>query len=152
MRAETIATLGLSILAGAGCATTPAGVASSGKARAILAARDVPWERLPDGARRKVLFGEELTFVLLEAPGPTPGPIPLHSHPNEQITHVIDGDIDVRVGDEARRIAKGGFFRVAPNVPHGIRIRSPSVRLVDVFTPPREDFRPRPAEAEKASR
>lgn len=109
--------------------------------RNILPASDVPWEKLDGGWRRQVVFSGELTLVVLEAPGPTAGPIPLHSHENDQISHVIDGEIEVQVATETRQIGKGGVFRVPANAPHGIRILSSSVRLVDVFTPPREDFR-----------
>jgi quercetin dioxygenase-like cupin family protein len=107
----------------------------------ILAPSDVPWEKLDTGARRKVVFSGQLTLVILEAPGPTSAPIAMHQHVNDQITYVIDGEMRVHVGDETKQIGKGGFFRVPANVPHGIQILGPSVTLVDVFTPPREDFR-----------
>jgi quercetin dioxygenase-like cupin family protein len=96
---------------------------------------------MENGWRRKVLFSGELTFVLLEAKGPTSGPIELHRHVNDQISYVVEGEIIAQVGKESRRIGKGGFFRVPSNAPHGIQILSSSVQLIDAFTPPREDFR-----------
>ena len=107
----------------------------------ILAAEDVPWEDLSTDMRRKVLFSGELTFVFLELKGPTSEPIQLHSHVNDQISYVVDGELEVQVGEVVRRIGKGGFFRVPPDIPHGARALSPVVQFVDVFTPPREDFR-----------
>ena len=107
----------------------------------ILLAADVPWQALDNGMRRKVVFSGQLTFVLLEAKGPTALPIALHQHPNDQISYVLDGRIIAKVGKEERQIKKGDFFRVPANVPHGAQILSSSVRLIDVFTPPREDFR-----------
>jgi quercetin dioxygenase-like cupin family protein len=107
----------------------------------ILDASEVLWEELENGWRRQVLFSGQLTLVVLEARGPTSRPSPLHRHINDQITYVLDGEIDVQVAEETRRIGKGGFFRVPANAPHGIRILTSSARLVDVFTPPREDFR-----------
>jgi quercetin dioxygenase-like cupin family protein len=54
---------------------------------------------------------------------------------------VIRGEIEAQVGSEKRRIGEGGFFRVPSNTLHGIQILTPTVQLIDVFTPPREDFR-----------
>jgi quercetin dioxygenase-like cupin family protein len=80
-------------------------------------------------------------MVVLEAKGPAGEPIALQSHVNDQITYVVEGEILARVGNETRKIGEGGFFRVPANAPHGVQILTSSVRLLDVFTPPREDFR-----------
>jgi len=131
---------GLAALASiaAGCATADR---PAGEGRYVFDAGDVLWEDLAGGMRRRVFFSEKMTLAAIEAAGPTSGPIRLHSHPNEQIAYVIDGDIEVQVGEETRRIAAGGFYRVPPDVPHGVIIHSSSARIIDAFTPPREDFR-----------
>jgi len=107
----------------------------------ILAARDMSWEDLNESMRRKVLFSGKLTFVFLELKGPSSESIQLHNHINDQISYVAEGEIEVQVGEDISRLGKGGFFRVPPNVPHGVRPLSPVVQMIDVFTPPREDFR-----------
>jgi len=102
---------------------------------------EVPWEELDGGWRRQVLFSGQLTLVILEAPGPEEGPIPLHHHVQDQISCVLEGEIEVQIGEETRRVGAGSFYRAPPNVPHGIRVLSRKARLADAFTPPREDFR-----------
>ncbi len=115
--------------------------AGSAEGRTIFATQEIPWEEIGGVGRRQVLFSGQLTFVILEASGPTSGPIPLHNHVNDQITYVLDGEIEVQIGEEIRKVSKGSFYRVPPNVPHGMRILTPLARLADAFTPPREDFR-----------
>jgi quercetin dioxygenase-like cupin family protein len=111
--------------------------------KTILDHSDVPWEELENGWRRQVLFSGELTLVVLEAQGPSDGPIPLHHHVHDQISYLVEGKIEVKIGDEQRQIGEGGFYRVPSGVAHGIRILSKSLKLIDVFSPPREDFRPK---------
>lgn len=127
----------------------PAGAEASGTTQTsvkgnIFAEPTIPWEKLENGWRRKVLFSGQLTFVTLQATGPSGAGIELHSHVNDQISYVIQGDIEVQVGEEVRKIGPGGFFRVPPDIPHGIRVLSEEAILVDAFTPPREDFRKQP--------
>ena len=131
------------MLWGAGC-SGPDHRGASGDPLAgfnVLAASEIPWESLDTGWRRKVLFSGELTFVVIDVPAPSDGPITLHRHVNDQISYVVDGEIEVRVGDEVKKIGSGGFYRIPCDELHGIRVLSPTARLVDAFTPPREDFR-----------
>jgi len=125
-----------------GCAgQAPVDNSQSDSLQVIFEADEVSWESLDNGWRRKVLFSGELTFVLLEAKGPTSGPIELHSHVHDQISYVMEGELEVQIGDKTRNISTGGFYRVPTNVPHGVQVLSEKLTLVDAFTPPREDFR-----------
>lgn len=129
-------------IATTGCSSqAPAAPEEAELTSIIFAAEEIPWEEMENGWRRKVLFSGELTFVVLEAKGPTAGAIELHSHVNDQISYVMAGDVEVQIGGETKGISTGGFFRVPPNAPHGVRVLSPTLLVVDAFTPPREDFR-----------
>ena len=44
------------------------------------------------------------------------------------------------IGDEQQQLGPGDLFTVPPNVPHTVRLLTERVRLVDCFTPLREDF------------
>jgi len=146
MLARMITTLSLLAIlfaiVSAGCSSqVPAATSQPDLTPIIFGAKDVPWQEMENGWRRKVLFSGELTLVLLDAKGPTSGPIELHSHANDQISYVIEGDLEVQIGDETKQISTGGFFRVPSNAAHGVQVLSPKLLLVDAFTPPREDFR-----------
>jgi quercetin dioxygenase-like cupin family protein len=72
--------------------------------------------------------------------GPTSQPDPPHSHPHEQISCVVSGEINLLLGNEVTRLGSGDIFTVPPNVPHGIQLLTPKARLVDAFSPIREEF------------
>jgi len=72
--------------------------------------------------------------------GPASQPDPPHSHPHEQISYVVAGEINVVLGNEITQLGPGDIFTVPPNLPHCIQLLSKSARLVDTFSPIREDF------------
>ena len=143
MLARVVATLSLFFaFVIAGCSSQPPVSASqSDLSPIIFGAEEVPWEEMENGWRRQVLFSGQLTFVVLDAKGPTSGPVELHNHVHDQISYVMEGDIEAHIGDETKRISTGGFYRVPSNAPHGVQVLSERLLLIDAFTPPREDFR-----------
>ena len=62
---------------------------------------------------------------------------PLHWHDEEQISFVIDGEMEFEVGGEKRVVRRGEAIVIPPNVPHGARTYDGSCLEVDVFHPPR---------------
>ena len=62
---------------------------------------------------------------------------PVHWHDEEQITYVMEGELEFEVGGETRTLRRGQAVVVPPNVPHGARTRERSCLEVDVFHPPR---------------
>ena len=72
--------------------------------------------------------------------GPTPKPDPPHSHPHEQISYVASGEINFFLDNEPVRLGPGDMFKVPANVPHAVQLLSEHVRLIDSFTPIREEF------------
>jgi quercetin dioxygenase-like cupin family protein len=63
----------------------------------------------------------------------------LHSHPHEQITYVISGRFEFVVGDETYVISAGDSLYKQPNIVHGATCLEAG-KLLDIFTPHREDF------------
>ncbi len=93
------------------------------------------------GRTRYLAHLSHLMMVVIDfEDGPTSKPDPPHSHPHEQISYVISGEINVVLGDEMTRLGPGDIFTVPPNLPHSIQLLTPKARLVDTFTPLREDF------------
>lgn len=108
---------------------------------AILLDDERPWERMPDGSRRKVYFNDRLTMVLFEVHGPSTRALKTHHHPHDQITYVLQGRARVQVGDVIRVVGPGAVYIAPSNVPHGMQVLSRRFVGLDVFTPTREDFR-----------
>ncbi|MBS2037712.1 cupin domain-containing protein [bacterium] len=112
----------------------------------------VPWQQIGPGQRRRVLFNDRLTMVWLEMdPAPQQPVLLTHYHAHDQITMLVEGRAEVRVGDQQRVVEAGAAYVAPSNVHHGLRPLSPRVVIVECFNPTREDFRgssgPRPAAA-----
>lgn len=68
-------------------------------------------------------------------------PTPPHSHPHEQMGHLIQGEGTLYVGDESTKIQAGTSFHIPPNAPHNFDAtgNAPAI-LIEAFSPPREDY------------
>ena len=66
--------------------------------------------------------------------------LPLHHHPHEQITYMIEGKLKMQIGNE-ELVLEPGIVKVIPsNTPHSA-IALTDCKLIDVFSPVREDYR-----------
>ena len=66
--------------------------------------------------------------------------VPLHSHPHEQIGHVVSGRMIFQIGDEERELGPGDGYSVPGGVQHGAKGIT-DVIAVDSFHPVRDDYR-----------
>jgi quercetin dioxygenase-like cupin family protein len=62
---------------------------------------------------------------------------PLHSHEEEQITVVIEGELEFDLAGDRRTMRPGMAVVVPPWVPHGARTHATSCFEIDIFHPPR---------------
>jgi quercetin dioxygenase-like cupin family protein len=62
---------------------------------------------------------------------------PRHWHDEEQISFVLEGELEFEVGDEKRVVRRGEAIVIPPNVPHAARTHEGTCLEVDVFHPPR---------------
>ena len=66
--------------------------------------------------------------------------VPLHQHPHEQVTYVIDGRFQFTVGGETTVLGPGMAAIIPGGVPHGGTTLT-TCRVIDVFSPARDDYR-----------
>ncbi|HEY8447285.1 MAG TPA: cupin domain-containing protein [Thermomicrobiales bacterium] len=78
-----------------------------------------------------------LLFVRLE-PGAV---VPVHHHPNEQAGTVLEGVLRLTIGEETRDLRPGDAYVIPPNVPHTATTDENGCLVIDIFSPPREDYR-----------
>lgn len=62
---------------------------------------------------------------------------PLHWHAEEQISFVLEGELEFEVAGETRTLRRGQAVVIPPSVPHAARTYEGSCLEVDVFHPPR---------------
>jgi quercetin dioxygenase-like cupin family protein len=97
-----------------------------------------PVEMLPGVTRRTLNSSEGM--MLIEVVLDKGAVVPSHSHPHEQIGYLASGRLLFELGDQRRELAAGDSWLVPPNVPHQVTALEPSV-AIDVFSPPREEYR-----------
>ena len=62
----------------------------------------------------------------------------MHTHVNEQMGMILDGEFEMTIGNETRRLKRGDTYRVPPNVVHGGVTHERSTSILEAFSPPRD--------------
>mgnify|MGYP003592721553 CR=1 FL=1 len=97
--------------------------------------------KIGPGRKRRLLHTDRLMMVVIDCEdGPAAKPDAPHTHPHEQVTYVAEGEVLFFIGTESRRLSAGDMVAVPPDQPHGIQPMTSRVRLIDTFTPLRQDF------------
>ena len=95
-------------------------------------------EAVPGVHRRVLSCGDHVMVVQFRiAQG---ADLPVHTHPHEQVGHVVSGRMRFRIGDQERELGPGDGYSVPGNVPHGATGVTDAV-AIDSFHPVREDYR-----------
>jgi mannose-6-phosphate isomerase-like protein (cupin superfamily) len=100
------------------------------------------WEEIRDGVFRKIVYLEDIMTVIIEfRNGPWSKAEPFHSHLHEQSTYIAKGEIILYCeGENDQLLKEGDLFYISSGIKHTIRVMSPIARLIDNFSPIREDF------------
>lgn len=93
---------------------------------------------LPGIIRKTLAQGQSL--MLCEFKFDAHVEIPIHTHPHEQVGYLVEGHVEMTIGENKYELRKGDSYCAPSNVPHGAFTLEPSV-IVDTFYPPREDYR-----------
>jgi quercetin dioxygenase-like cupin family protein len=87
----------------------------------------------------RAVHGAALTLAIVELP---PGSaVPAHDHANEQLGIVLRGSLDFEIGAERQVLTQGDIYIIPANTPHRVVAGSDGAVVIDVFAPPREDWR-----------
>jgi quercetin dioxygenase-like cupin family protein len=65
--------------------------------------------------------------------------VPLHSHHNEQITHILEGALKFWIDGKEIVVRAGEVLTIPPDMPHRAEAMEDTVDL-DIFSPPRADW------------
>jgi len=66
--------------------------------------------------------------------------VPPHSHPNDQVGYVVYGRLALTIGDQTRVMHQGDSYAIPGGVVHAARAEIDTL-VVEVFSPPRDEFR-----------
>ncbi len=67
--------------------------------------------------------------------------IPEHSHPHEQIGYMVEGEAEFVIEGDSLQVRAGQMWRLPGGVRHKVIAGDRPMRAIDVFYPPREDYR-----------
>jgi quercetin dioxygenase-like cupin family protein len=101
---------------------------------------DVPREQVKPDLARRLITGERLMLANVELQRGCL--VPQHAHVHEQLSYVLDGCLRMTVGDdgaESYDLRAGDVVVIPSNVPHAAEALE-DTRVLDVFSPPREDW------------
>ncbi len=98
----------------------------------------MPSREVAPGFHGKFVHTEHQTFAFWEiAPGSS---LPLHSHPQEQVLQMLEGEFELRVGGKVLHLKAGEVVVIASNEEHSGKALTPC-KIIDTFYPVREDYR-----------
>lgn len=98
---------------------------------------ELPFEQLNPLVSRQAIHTAGMTIArLLLKKGAV---VPLHQHPNEQVTMLKSGSLLFEMGGQEIVVNAGDVLHIPPGLPHRVVALEDSM-ATDLFTPPRQDW------------
>jgi quercetin dioxygenase-like cupin family protein len=94
---------------------------------------------LAEGIQARIFAGEQSMLSVVRFDPNSVGKI--HSHPEEQWGVLLEGECVRIQGDEEIAVKAGDFWHTPSGVLHGIRVGEKGALVLDIFSPPRPEYR-----------
>ncbi len=95
-------------------------------------------KQLAPGVKLNLAWGDKLMLSVVEL---EPGSIvPMHSHPHEQAGIVLEGEFDLTIDAETKRVRKGDMYIIPSGVEHAVVTGKERAVALDIFHPIREEY------------
>lgn len=95
-------------------------------------------KEIQPGLYGKMVHGKQLTWAFWEVE--QGAGVPEHHHPHEQMMHVLEGEFKFMLYGETKIYTSGDVVVIPSNIPHAGIALTPC-KLMDVFSPAREDYK-----------
>ena len=96
-----------------------------------------PKELVP-GITGYYAHGDSMTFGYVELKAGST--VPMHQHVQEQITYIIEGELDMVIGGQNFLLSAGMYHVIPSNMPHSA-IAKTACKVIDAFSPVREEYK-----------
>lgn len=100
--------------------------------------RGIPRQLAP-GIAARIFPGERVMLSVVRVEPHSTGSV--HSHPEEQWGVLLEGRCTRIQGGEEIEAVAGDFWHTPGGVPHGVRTGESAALILDIFSPPREEYR-----------
>jgi quercetin dioxygenase-like cupin family protein len=99
---------------------------------------DIPVKQLLPGFFGKMVHGESSSLVFWDIKKGSV--LTEHSHIHEQITHIVEGELEMVIGGKKYLFTAGSVHVIPSLVPHSA-LAITDCRVIDSFAPARDDYR-----------
>jgi quercetin dioxygenase-like cupin family protein len=93
---------------------------------------------LMEGITGYYVHGAALTFGYVELKAGSS--VPMHQHIQEQITYIIEGELDMIIGGKPCLLTSGMYYIIPADTPHSASAKT-YCKVIDAFSPIREDYK-----------
>ncbi|HKS35719.1 MAG TPA: cupin domain-containing protein [Verrucomicrobiae bacterium] len=106
----------------------------------------MPFLKLDDSPSREIFPGFHVDFVhsanmtFAHWTIKAGAELPKHSHMHEQVVNMIEGEFELAINDETRRLGPRNVAIIPSNAVHSGKAIT-DCRIIDAFYPIREDYR-----------
>ena len=100
--------------------------------------KDIKPKELVPGVTGYYAHGDKHTLGLVELKAGTI--VPEHHHMHEQITYILEGQLDMMIGGESYSLTPGMCHVIPSNTPHSA-VAIVDCKAIDTFSPVREDYK-----------
>lgn len=101
-------------------------------------AQGIP-RKLAEGITTRIFPGDNVMLSVVRMAPHSTGTV--HSHPEEQWGVLLEGECVRIQGGEERAMKAGDFWCTPGGVLHGVRAGPAGAVVLDIFSPPREEYR-----------
>ncbi|MEA1785911.1 cupin domain-containing protein [Arenibacter sp. GZD96] len=98
----------------------------------------IPSKEIMPGYHGKMVHATQMSVAFWEVE--KGAKVPQHAHIHEQIMHVVEGEFEFTLNGETKIYLTGDIVIIPPNVPHSGKALT-VCKLIDVFSPVREEYR-----------
>ena len=99
---------------------------------------DIPVKQTIPGFLGKMVHGDSSSLVFWDIKQGHASPE--HHHVNEQITYIMEGELEMVIGGEKMLLTTGCFHVIPSHVPHSAYAIT-DCKVIDSFAPARDDYR-----------
>ena len=113
---------------------------NGGKMSYFIDSYDIKRTEPSPGLVIRTFYGEKLMVSLVESPAHASPPP--HTHPeHEQAGLVLQGEYEMTIGGEKKTLRPGDAYVIPPGIEHSLRGLDGLALCLDVFSPPREEYK-----------
>jgi quercetin dioxygenase-like cupin family protein len=109
---------------------------------AFFRVEELPTKEVLAGIQLRSVHLENLMMTFVDYPAGSA--VPSHHHRHEQITYVLEGFLEVHLGDEHRVLGPGEGARIPANAEHSSRPVNGPAKVLDAWTPVPRRFKVEP--------